>query len=91
MASVRPVRYPAPATLAAGPDRWLGALALLWPAGLGFLPYVAKARRFRLAELPLSVVGIPLLVFTYYSFFAASLVEAFVLRRQPVYSKSSKT
>lgn len=76
-----------PAVPVAG--RGLALLGVAWPAVLGWLPYAAKARRLCLGELVLSIVGIPLLLCVYSSFFAVSLVEV-VLKRQPLYSKTGK-
>jgi len=77
-------------SLIVGPSRVLALLGVAWPALLGWLPYAARARRLRVGELLLSIVGIPLLWCAYSSFFAVSLVEV-VLRRQPLYSKTGKS
>jgi cellulose synthase/poly-beta-1,6-N-acetylglucosamine synthase-like glycosyltransferase len=69
---------------------WLGLVGLGWPFALGFGPYLAGARSARLRDLPLSLIGVPFLFYTYCALIAASLVDAFLLRRPVRYAKTEK-
>ena len=70
---------------------WLKLSCAFWPFLMGFQPYVAGASRLRLRQVPLTLIGIPMLFFVYSSFCAVSLFDAYVLRRKLRYSKTQKT
>ncbi len=68
----------------------LGLAVLLLPFLLGFQPYLAGARAARIRDFPLVFVGVPLLFTVYTILLASALVEWWVLRRPPRYSKTGK-
>jgi cellulose synthase/poly-beta-1,6-N-acetylglucosamine synthase-like glycosyltransferase len=69
---------------------WLAAAALLWPFAVGPIPLASGAKSLRLRDIPLVLAGIPLLLYTYTMIIAASMVEAYVLRRPIRYAKTAK-
>ena len=73
-----------------GVPTWAVAASLLWPLLLGLQPYLAGTGRGGLKEIPLVLLGIPLLFLVYSSLCAASLVDMYALRRRVRYSKTDK-
>jgi cellulose synthase/poly-beta-1,6-N-acetylglucosamine synthase-like glycosyltransferase len=63
---------------------------LLWPLLLGLGPLLSGALPRRPADVPLVLLGIPLLTWFYAWVCAASVVDVFVLRRAPGYAKTVK-
>ena len=69
---------------------WLPAVGLLWPFALGVGPFLSGVRPVRFYDVPLVLVGVPLLLYTYCWLVAVSVVDAFILRRKPSYAKTAK-
>ncbi len=70
---------------------WVILPTLLWPLLLGLLPFVSGVTKTRTKHILLIVPGIALLALAHCSFFAVSILDKYILRRQPRYSKTSKT
>ncbi len=69
---------------------WLTGFALLWPFLVCFHPLLAGRGGLRLRDLPLLLIGIPLLFYVYTGLCAVSVVDAWVLRRPLHYAKTAK-
>jgi len=68
---------------------WQVATCLLWPFLLGPGPYVAGVRT-RWRDVPLTLLGIPALIYIYCSFGGAGVVDQFILHRPARYAKTAK-
>jgi len=69
---------------------WLARACLLWPLTLGVGPFLAGVFPGRLRDVPLVLLGVPVLTWAYAWICAASVVDVFVLRRSPRYAKTVK-
>lgn len=68
----------------------LPALGLLWPFLLGFQPILAGRSWFRASDVPLSIIGIPMLYYTYAALCTVAAVDTWLLRRPARYAKTAK-
>ena len=69
---------------------WLAAFGLFWPVLMCFHPLLAWRGDIRLRDVPLLLVGVPLLFYAYMGLCAVSVVDAWVLRRPLSYAKTAK-
>jgi cellulose synthase/poly-beta-1,6-N-acetylglucosamine synthase-like glycosyltransferase len=69
---------------------WLTSFGMLWPVLVCFHPLLAGRGGIRLRDVPLLIVGVPLLFYVYTGLCAVSVVDAWLLRRPLSYAKTAK-